>query len=86
MNRTTDILSRNIRMIAAGKNISISEVAKLVEMEPHRFYRRMNGRPGFQVAEIVDIAEALDLPVSDLLRGIEGLPVRSDSVARGVVG
>jgi transcriptional regulator with XRE-family HTH domain len=69
MNTTTthDRVAANVRAELVRKRISAAELARRMGVSPHLMSRRLRGDVAFSAPEIDSAAEALGIPVDELL-------------------
>lgn len=65
-----DILSENIRSIRARKKISQDYIASVAKLSRRSVSAIENGWQKPNIFAVIDIARALDVELSDLLKGI----------------
>lgn len=62
-----DRVAGEVRAAAARRRMSGTQLARLIGVSQVAMSRRLNGRMAFRVDELAILAEALDVPISDLL-------------------
>jgi transcriptional regulator with XRE-family HTH domain len=64
---TSKDVAEQIRRAMGARKVSNAELARRIQMSPMATYRRTSGKCSTTVEELIAIAEAMDVPVEDLI-------------------
>lgn len=64
---TSKDVAEQIRREMGARKVSNAELARRIGMTPMATYRRTSGKCSTSVEELIAIAEAMDMPVEDLI-------------------
>lgn len=73
-------LRSNIVAEISRQDLTQTTVAMRMQLQQNAFSGRLHGRIPFRLSELLSLAEILDVPLDDLLNGVEDSYLESRSV------